>query len=718
MPRARPLSSAPPSGGATRSGNAGPRQLIRRFWGVVPIVLAIGLVALRAAVATPPLARLAPAYPERNEPTGGVVLSGSIYIARGGPVIFGFVSTTPTRLLIGSHEIDGRGLRESRFVVPAGPLAIRLAGGADTRLIWSPVGRRGDKEYVPASSLSPDPPDRASFPAWVGAAPFDAVIAAALLALLVGSLCMLARERLRRVPRSTYLAMAGVFALACIARWIDLGGFGQAWDEDVNWASGRNYITNLLSGDFRPESWHWNFEHPPVMKYLDGIGALLTDSYTAARALSAVWIALACALLVPIGTRLYRPRVGVLAGVCAALLPPLVAHGQIVGHESPSVLWWALAVAFALGVHEDMPEELHLARRVLRTRLIWLGVIVGIAFASRFINGLVGPLALAVVVIQAPRAWRRLVLFDAAWILPLTAAVTLYAVWPRLWGHPFPMLAESLQRLDKGHSPEPFLGEVTAFPPRYYFAVYLFATLPLGALVGVVAWFARSIRQRDRAALIVALWIVIPLAIAASPVRQDGVRYVMPTVAALALCAAAGWEFLATKLEQRIAHARRVFPVVAGGFALYLAVVLAWIHPYYLDYFAEQVGGPGTVASHGWFETAWWGEGVDRAVDYVNSHAATGARVYRDCIEPQHLAWFRYDLWAPMVSEIDKAEWIVAYAPLSRPCAVPKDAQRVFTVDAGGAVLAEVWQRTAVPAPPPPVPGAPPTFFPRPYENR
>jgi hypothetical protein len=141
--------------------------LIRRFWGVVPITLAIGLVALRAAVATPPLARLAPAFPDRNEPSGGVVLSGSIYIARGGPVIFGFVSSSPTRLLVGGHQIDGRGLRESRFVVPAGPLAIRLAGGPDTRLIWSPVGRRGDKEYVPASSLSPDPPERASFPAWV-----------------------------------------------------------------------------------------------------------------------------------------------------------------------------------------------------------------------------------------------------------------------------------------------------------------------------------------------------------------------------------------------------------------------------------------------------------------------------------------------------------------------------------------------------------------------
>lgn len=686
----------------------GARQLVTKYWGVVPIVLAIGLVALRVAVVTPPLARLASVYPDRRDPTGGVALSGSIDIARGGPVIFGFLSAGETRLVVGTHEIDGRGLHKDRVVVPAGPLAIHFAGPPGTRLIWSPVGRRGDPEYVPANSLSPDPPERATFPAWAGAAPLDGLVAAGLLVLLVGSLCMFVRERLRRVPREVYIAMAGVFVLACITRWIDLGGHGQTWDEDVNWASGRNYIVNLLSGDFRAESWAWNLEHPPVMKYLEGIGALFADGYGPARALSAVWVALACALLVPIGARLYRMRVGVLAGVCAALLPPLVAHGQIVGHESPSVLWWVLAVAYALGVYEDLPDELHEARRVLRTRLSWVGVIVGVAVGSRFINGLLGPLALAVVVIQAPAVWRRIAIRDAVWILPLAALITFYALWPRLWGHPFPMLAESFRKLDRGHSAEPFLGMVTAFPPPYYFMVYLAATLPLGALLGAVAWFVRSVIERNRAALIVALWLVIPLGVAASPVRQDGVRYVMPTVAALALCAAAGWEYVASKLEQRFARVQRVFVGVSGAFALYLAIVLFRIHPYYLDYFAEQVGGAGTVAAHGWFETAWWGEGVDRAVDYVNAHAEDGARVFRDCIEPQHLAWFRYDLWDAMVTDPGKAEWIVAYSPQSRHCAVPPDARRVFSVDADGAVLAEVWQRAA---------SAPPTSSPRPPED-
>ncbi|MBK7538045.1 MAG: hypothetical protein IPI49_22270 [Myxococcales bacterium] len=95
------------------------------------------------------------------------------------------------------------------------------------------------------------------------------------------------------------------------------------------------------------------------------------------------------------------------------------------------------------------------------------------------------------------------------------------------------------------------------------------------------------------------------------------------------------------------------------------------------------------------FETAWWGEGVDRAVAYVNQHAARGARVARSCVAPAHVGWFRGDLWTPMAQAPHEAEWIVAYAPRSYPCPVPADAQLVFAVTHRGLVLAEVYRRAA-----------------------
>ncbi|HTR55741.1 MAG TPA: glycosyltransferase family 39 protein [Kofleriaceae bacterium] len=667
------------------------RALTIKYWGVFPIALAAALIGLRALVATPQLARLAPVPSDTRDPPGTRAYAGSLDIARGGPVIVGFQSSGLGRLTVAGHEIAGRTLAKDRIVLAAGPVAIRVAA-PDARLIWSPVGRRGDPEYVPANSLSPDPPERASFGAFAGAAPLDGAIAAALLAILVASLCVLARRRLRAVPRQTWIAMAAIFVAACVVRWIDLSGFGQTWDEDVNWASGRNYITNILALDLRTESWQWNLEHPPVMKYLAGIGAQFADGYGPARAISGICSALACALLVPIGARLYRLRVGVLAGAIAALLPPLVAHGQIVGHEAPSVLWWTLAIVLALGVHDDLPDEVHLARTRIRTRLAWLGVAVGVALSSRFINGLCGPLVVAIAVIYARPGWRRQTLRDGLVLVPALAIVTLYVIWPRMWGHPFLALHDSFAKLAHTHSPEPFLGEITASPPPYYFLPYLAATLPLGVLAGFVAWCVRAARVRDRSALVVLAWLVVPLGVAASPVRQDGVRYVLPTVAALAFAAAAGWEWLATRFERRWRHA---FGALAGALGLYLALVLVHIHPYYLDYFAEQVGGAGTVADHRWFETAWWGEGVDRAVDYVNANAAPNAHVYRDCIEPYHLAWFRADLW-DLAKTPASADWIIAYAPASHSCPIPRDAHRVYVLEADGAILVEVWKREPV----------------------
>lgn len=664
---------------------------VARFWGAIPVAILVGLFALRAALHEPPLDRLAPVAAEPGDPPGTTARAGSLWIDRGGPVIIGFQSPRPARLTYSGKELRGAGLIKERIVVTRGAAAIRFAAPPGARLIWNPVGRRGDPEYVSASSLSPEPPERATFER-PGTAWLDGAIALGLLLTVVATLCILARRRLAAVSRPAWYAMAVVFAGGLAIRLATLGHAGQTWDEDVNWGAGRNYITNLLGLDFSPGSWTWNYEHPPVMKLLDGIGAQLSDGFGPARVMSAIWIALGCALLVPIGARLYRFSVGVLAAAIAALLPPMLAHGQIVGHESPTVLWWSLGVLLALGVHDYLPTVGRAGVRTLVLRLAGVGVVIGIAIASRFVNGLLGPLCAAIVVIQAPPQWRRATLAWGAVVMPLVAIATVYAVWPRLWGHPIEALTASFKKLDSLHAIEPFLGELTNRPGPHYFVVYLFATLPAGVLAGVVAWAVRAVRERDRAALIVVAWLVIPLVVTASPVRQDGVRYVMPCLLAFAVMAAAGLDGVA-RLAARRLPAKPVFAALAAAMVAYLAVTAARVQPYYLDYFGEHVGGAATVQRHRWFETAWWGEGLDRAVDYVNQHAAPGAAVYRECIEPAHLAWFRQDLWLPMTRDQRRAAWIVSYAPATKTCPIVPDAKKVFEVTVGGAPLAVVYQR-------------------------
>ncbi len=675
------------------------RALIRG-WGVVPVVLVVALLGARACFHTAPTDNLTEVRPGPDDPPGARVFEGSLANPRGGPVIVGDMSEGPARLSIAGLDLRGAGVIKQRVVLPAGAVALRFAAPDGARLVWSPVGRRGDPEYVPASSLSPEPPATARFER-PGVALLDGVIALLLLAVVAGTVLFAARTRLRQVSRSTGLATAAVFAVAVIVRWIDLEGFGQTWDEDVNWAAGRNYVTNVLSFDFSKLAWSWNYEHPPVMKYLAGIGAQLADGFGPARALSAIWISVGCALLVPIGRRLFNLRTGVLAGAIAALLPPLVAHGQIVGHESPTVLWWSLGVLLALSVHDglvvdDVPSATVVDSRdpssrpsvaTLRWRITVVGAIVGIAVASRFVNGLLGPLCVAIVVIHAPARWRRATLIAT----PLMVAGTLvafYVMWPRLWLDPFGALSTSLAKLSNPHAPEPFLGAITNPPPASYFLVYLVATAPIAVLVAAGGGLVRAALDRNRASLVVVLWLLIPLAITASPVRQDGVRYVMPCLTALALLAASGLDALASRIRWR--HA---FPALATILVLYLGITVARTHPYYLDYFGEHVGGARGVSDRRMLETAWWGEGLDRAVAYVNANASPRARVYRDCIEPVHLAWFRADLWDAMVRSPADADWIVVYAPARRGCPIPAGMRLVHEVTHDGIALAAVYAR-------------------------
>jgi hypothetical protein len=373
----------------------------------------------------------------------------------------------------------------------------------------------------------------------------------------------------------------------------------------------------------------------------------------------------------------------VLAGAIAALLPALVAHGQIVGHESPTVLWWTLGILLALTAHDDAPT-----RRTLIVRLAWLGAVIGIAIASRFVNGFLGPVCALIVVLQAPRAQLRTTLAYGALVMPLVAVVTIYVAWPRLWLHPIANLEAAFAKLSVPHGAEPFLGQMTNDPGAGYFVLYLLATTPIGVLAGVVAWIARG-REHLRANLLLLAWFAIPLfGIMVSPVRQDGVRYVMPCILALCVMAGAGFEAAAGWLRAR--HARAG---LAAGLVVYLGLTLGRAAPYYLDYFNELTGGPGNVADGKSFETAWWGEGLDRAVDHVNEHAAVGARIHRECIGPAHLAWFREDLWAGMTPHAANADWIVVYAPQSRSCALPADAREVYQVVHRGLVLAAVYRR-------------------------
>lgn len=681
-------------------------------WAVALAAAALVLV-VHALVTDAPRGRLAAGEVMPGDPAGARVSTGYLALPRGGPYVLGFISPGPGRLTVDGGdlptpwELAGRGVVTRRVLLGARPpnlpgeggndllaparwVHLRLAAPAGARLLWIPPGRRSDPEYVPAGALSPAPPS-SSADADRSLADAIAIDALALIALALAG--WLVRRRLRALPRPLVVAFAAVLAVALVVRLESLGAAGQTWDENTYWSAGRDHVADVLAGHLEPSWWQWNYQHPPVSKYLAGLGAWWSGDYGPARAVSALVMALACATLVPIGARLHRLATGVAAGLVAAFTPHLVAHGQIVGHEAPTALAWALAwwaslrVWDGVGPRAEGGDERAVTRRLV-ARLAGVGVVLGVALMIRFVNVLAAPAIGLTVVALAPADRRRQAIALGLAVVPLVAVATSIALWPRLWWHPLAHLSEAWDKLKGTHSAEPFLGTLTATPPRWYFLAYLGATAPLGlalaALVGVGGWA----RARRRSLALVGLWAAAPLAVMLSPVRQDGVRYVIPTVVALSLLAGAGVVVLG---EVAARWRARALAAPAAVLVVYLVIVCARIRPYYLDYYGEQVGGTAAVARTRRFEVAWWGEGLEDAIDHVNRHAAPGDRVHRACVEPSHLTWFRGDLWEP-VTEPRAARWLVHYQPSWRPCPIPPGAKPVHTVRAGGAPLAIVYR--------------------------
>jgi hypothetical protein len=671
---------------------------------VVAVVGAAALLGLRQLlVERDPLDRLSAA------PAGASTAhEGSWYFPRAGPSILGFESPggDATLEIDGKTVARGRGQVSARVLFGAGAHAVRFTAPEGSRLLWHPPGRRGPLEYVPPSSLDPSPPAQAAFGAWAGTSPMDGLIALLLAGLAGWVAWIFGRDAIRRADRRVLVGAAAVFGLALAVRLIDLGGAGQTWDEDVNWSAGRNDVTNWLALDFRPASWKWNYEHPPVTKLAAGVAALWADGYGPSRAVSASLVAAACALLVAIGARLFSLRAGLLAGLTAALTPHLVAHGKVIGHEAMAVFLWTAAVLAALVAHDGIAAlDDRAARRALAARFAVIGAILGAAVFSRFANLLLAPLLGAILLLQEAPGRRRRTFGLGLAVIPITALVLGVFLWPRLWTSPFRHLDEAWGVLSSLHGEEPFFGAITNRPPALtYFPAYFVGTAPLGILVGAALWLGRAALRRERASLVVALWLLVPFLVGLSPVRQDGVRYIIPSLVALALACGAGLDWAigaAARLRKSGGQesgpgARAIGVGVGGALLLYLAVTCWRIHPYYLDYYGEHVGGPAGVASARRFEVGWWGEGLADAVAYINQHAEPRARVHRACVRPSHLTWLRGDLWEREARRPADADWILVYEPWRR-CPLPPGASLVHRVTAQGATLAEVHRRARAP---------------------
>jgi dolichyl-phosphate-mannose-protein mannosyltransferase len=231
-----------------------------------------------------------------------------------------------------------------------------------------------------------------------------------------------------------------------------------------------------------------------------------------------------------------------------------------------------------------------------------------------------------------PKTDRRVLL--ALTSVPFVAAAAFFVTWPYLWSDPLARLGRVLR----------YAYDIAITVPEHtvgYGAVYAFITTPITVValsaIGLVSMWRHRSEREDRPALLLALWLAVPIVRVSLPGTgfYDGIRQYMEYWPALAIVSGLG----AARLAQWIAPRLRSIGSLTrrSGVAAALVAVLALtplvvsdlrLHPYEDAYFSEMIGGLRGARSMGieW-ASDYWGNSYLEAVGWANGNLERGAIV-------------------------------------------------------------------------------------------
>jgi mannosyltransferase len=189
------------------------------------------------------------------------------------------------------------------------------------------------------------------------------------------------------------LAAIGIPAAVCFAVCLIDIDRRQLWrDEHCSW-----WAATLPAGDLWRLLGHVDAVLAPYYLLLRAWIGIAGDSEQALRLPSAAAMSLAAALLVPLGRRLYRLEVGVVAGLLFALLPSVSRYGQ---EARPYAFVVAAVVAATLLLLRALEQPASVRR--------WIAYAFGVAMIGCFhLVALLVLVAHATLLLEAgPRSWR------------------------------------------------------------------------------------------------------------------------------------------------------------------------------------------------------------------------------------------------------------------------------------------------------------------------
>jgi len=464
---------------------------------------------------------------------------------------------------------------------------------------------------------------------------------------------------------------AGVFLIALLPRLISLNVFLTA-DEDDQIMFAHLFLKYVLQGDFDRIFF---LGYPGIPTLILGAGGVAirylfhytnvlplswvnADLMTTLNQITANWrtftfdtpldfswwarapMALAAALRILgiflLARRLLDERLALLITLIIAFDPFILAHTRVIHVDAPSSYFMFLAfLAFIIYLNEGGWKW-----------LVSLGFFAALAILSKTSAAILGPILLVSGIIYAlfppsgqsrSARWKRLGVAVVVGLVLL--AVTLSTFWPIVQ-----QLVDNIESVNR--SPHRTAGTFwtewqSDLNPLYYLWVFPFHLTPLVTIgillglvmivVGIISYLRRREDQPSRMlplALGLLVYIVVYIAIA-SVISRRGDRYILPVYFSSGMLAALALWWVASYVPGFFRRVKITSMQILGvAVALQMLFVLLY-HPYYLSYFNPLMGGYRTAPY--WINVGW-GEGLDRAANYLNN--MTGAE------KPPVASWY------------------------------------------------------------------------------
>ncbi len=457
-------------------------------------------------------------------------------------------------------------------------------------------------------------------------------------------------------------------------RLYDLNGTGGTFDESSYLRIAVLTHEAIKNLDFSKETWTLYSEHPPVGKYILSLfysrftnsltpqekqimiagfypqPNISGDIYTPGRYASVLYGGLTVVLIYIFCAVFLTRRTGIIACLLLAFLPTFIPYFKVASLDAPTAFFYTLGVLmFAFAMKYDTWKW-----------WIWLGIITGLGIATKFNMGMLlifyvimflvwkGPHILKSTkkqieeknVSSAAHFFLKEIWYWKLFLVPIIAFIVVYILWPWLWSDPLGRLQESTSGW---HNPArsgrvyPWFGSMEPAQLLAYPVYYLFTT-PAVILVLFLFSCYFAIRRRGFWSWFLLLWFVLPSIIWTRQYDIVGpnIRYMIMTWPPMAILCAQGLQNIFKKQRHLISATLVVL--------VYLILIDIWIHPYYVDYYNELIGGPGAVQKGNLLNFNAFAEGKKEATEWINQNALAGASIGIKW-DPQHdFGGFRQDI--------------------------------------------------------------------------